>query len=271
MWLHLAMRTPWSVACSALILLLGTTVQSQTPEPSAKGASSITARDVIAIAHRGGIVPGIPENTLAAFRQAIADGAHAIEIDLRGTKDGAVVVMHDETVDRTTSGRGRVSDLTLAELKALDAGNGERIPTYEDVLRLVKGTGVQVVLDIKQSPSLDKREVVRLTHAHAATLDVIVGPRSIEDLRAFQALDLNLRTLGFIAQPDDIEAFVEAGVHIIRLWPDWIHRDPGLIARVHRLGRPVWTTAGQAPRDELQRLIALGVNGILTDYPATLK
>ena len=136
------------------------------------------------IAHRGGIIPGYPENTLAAFRQAIKHGAEVIEIDLRGTKDGEVVIVHDETLDRTTNGKGKITDYTLTELKKLDAGGGERIPTYEEVLQLVSGTGVKLLLDIKESPLLDKRKVARLT--------------------------------------EDIEPFAQAGVDIIRLWPKWI-------------------------------------------------
>jgi glycerophosphoryl diester phosphodiesterase len=256
------------LAASGVLLAAG--LPHAEPLPSLPATQA--GQSVVFIAHRGGIVAGYPENTLAAFREAIAHGAEVIEIDLRGTKDGAVVVMHDDTVDRTTNGRGAVADLTLAQVRALDAGGGERVPTYEEVLQLVAGTGVKLLLDIKQSDTLDKRAVVGLTHAHRATLDVIVGPRSVDDLRAFQALDPNLRTIGFIPRVEDIDAFVDAGVHIIRLWPDWIHRDPDLVGRVRRLGRPVWTTAGAAPRDdELARLIGMGVNGILTDYPALMR
>ena len=89
---------------------------------------------VVNIAHRGGIIEGYPENTLAAFRRAIAFGAEVIEIDIRGTKDGEVVILHDETLDRTTNGKGSVTNYTLEELKEFDAGCGERIPTYEEVL-----------------------------------------------------------------------------------------------------------------------------------------
>jgi glycerophosphoryl diester phosphodiesterase len=239
-------------------------------------ASEIVGADwpewrVASIAHRGGIVPGVPENTLAAFREAINYGAHAIEIDLRGTRDGEVVIMHDETVDRTTNGRGRVTDQTLAELKMLDAGRGERIPTYEEVLQLVVGTGVTLLLDIKKSPVLDRTRVVRLTEKHNAVLNVIVGPRDLEDLWAFRALNPNLRTLGFIRGVEDIEPFVDAGVDNIRLWPRWIYEDPDLVDRLHQLGKPVWTTAGNAPRDELEKLIKLGVNGILSDRPEQMN
>ncbi len=219
------------------------------------------------VAHRGGIVKGYPENTIAAYRRAVSLGVHAIEIDLRGTSDGEIVIMHDETLDRTTNGKGKVSDHTLAELRKLDAGGGERIPTYEEVLKIVAGTGVQLLLDIKEGRSLDKDKVVRLTERHHAVLNVIVGPRSLDDLRAFQSLNPNLRTLGFVPALASIEPFVAAGVGIVRLWPDWIKADPGLVDRVHALGRPVWVTAGDAPRGDLEKLVSLGVDGILSDFP----
>jgi glycerophosphoryl diester phosphodiesterase len=234
-------------------------------------ASEWPAWRVASVAHRGGIVAGVPENTLAAFRGAIDQDVNAIEIDLQGTVDGEVVIMHDETVDRTTNGHRKVAELTLAELKLLDAGGGERIPTYEEALQLVAGTGVTLVLDIKQSPVLDKAKVVRLTEQHNAVLNVIVGPRSIEDLRSFRALNPNLRTLGFIPNVEDVDLFVSAGADIIRLWPEWIVEDPDLVKKLHQLGKPVWTTAGSAPRSELEQLIQLGVNGILSDSPSLMK
>lgn len=229
------------------------------------------ARSIVFVAHRGGIVPGYPENTLAAFAQAIEHGAGVIEIDLRATRDGEIVVIHDETVNRTTDGRGRVDEMTSAELSALDAGNGQRIPTYEEVLEFVAGKDVDLLLDIKQGPGLDKREVVRVTYEHGAASNVIVGPRSVEDLREFSELDPDLRTLGFIADVNGIEPFIDAGVDIIRLWPEWIEADTGLVERVHRLGKPVWVTAGAAPREELERLVGLGVDGILSDSPALMR
>jgi glycerophosphoryl diester phosphodiesterase len=234
---------------------------------SQTAAADMHIGKVVFVAHRGGIVKGYPENTIAAYRRAVSLGVHAIEIDLRGTSDGEIVIMHDETLDRTTNGKGKVSDHTLAELRKLDAGEGERIPTYEEVLKIVAGTGVQLLLDIKESRSLDKDKVVRLTERHHAVLNVIVGPRSLDDLRAFQALNPNLRTLGFVPDAASIESFVAAGVDIIRLWPDWIKADPGLVGRVHALGRPVWVTAGDASREELEKLISLGVDGILSDFP----
>jgi glycerophosphoryl diester phosphodiesterase len=94
-------------------------------------------------AHRG-CMDTHPENTLPAFQQAIALGAQMIEFDIQLTKDSAMVIMHDETVDRTTNGQGRVSDLTLAEVRLLDAGSkkdarfaGTGVPTFEEVLAIM--------------------------------------------------------------------------------------------------------------------------------------
>lgn len=227
--------------------------------------------NVVLVAHRGAVGPGQPENTMAAFRLAIANGAEVIEIDLRGTKDGEIVVIHDPTVDRTTNGSGAVADQTLAQLRLLDAGRGERIPTYQEVLRLVSGTGIVLLLDIKKGGVLDREKVIRVTEDHDAVARVIVGLRSLEDLRTFRALNPGLRTIGFVDEIGDIAPFVQGGADIIRLWPEWIYASPGLVGKVHELGRQVWTTAGDAPRVELAKLVRLGIRGILVDQPEVMN
>ena len=115
------------------------------------------ARRVIAVGHRG-TKKFAPENTLAAHEAAYALGARAIEFDIRCTRDGHFVLMHDRTVNRTTNGRGLVRDMTLAEIKALDAGAwkdpsfaGERVPTLREALRNVRGRFV-IDLDFKGGP-----------------------------------------------------------------------------------------------------------------------
>jgi glycerophosphoryl diester phosphodiesterase len=253
--------------------------------------------DVMVVAHRG-MVSGFPENTLAAYRQSISLGFRAVEIDLRATADGHIIVMHDDTVDRTTNGTGEVGRMTLAEIKSLDAGSragpafaDQRVPTYEEVLETLRGSGTKIVLDIKPSEALDNERVVRLTERFGAVLDVIVGPRSIADLRDFKRLNPNLRALALVPGPEfeppdaeAVEEFAHAGADMVRLWPPWIFtdRDHGrgtgrsqLIERLHDLGKPVWTTADTLyndidpdhPREDLSELIRLGVNGIITDVP----
>lgn len=120
----------------------------------------MTMYKVSAIAHRG-FSAAAPENTLAAFRKALEMKADAIECDVHLSKDGHMMVIHDPTVDRTTNGTGEVGGMTLAELKALDAGSwfgpeftGEKIPTLEEVLDLVKGR-TTLIVEIKKQGQED--------------------------------------------------------------------------------------------------------------------
>ncbi|MCW2932693.1 MAG: glycerophosphoryl diester phosphodiesterase [Actinomycetia bacterium] len=258
-------------------------------------------QEVVIAAHRG-MAAGYPENTLAAFRHSVADGFPVIEVDLRATADGHIVVMHDETVDRTTSGTGEVGQMTLAEVRSLDAGShagprfaGEPVPTYPETLEALRGLGATLVLDIKQDAMLDNKHVVRLTEQHGAAADVVIGARSITDLLDFRRLNPALRSLGLVPgpesgppDPDAIEEFARAGAGIIRLWPQWIlaSRDQGappgrspLVERLHDLGRPAWATADTLygdispdhPREDLTELVRLGVDGIITNLPELLR
>ena len=117
--------------------------------PSSVPAPSDPMRRILKIGHRGA-AGHAPENTLAAIRKGIALGVDFVEIDVRCTADGVLVVLHDSTVNRTTNGKGPIDRLSLRDVKALDAGNGECIPTLEEVLNVVAGqTGLMVELKIK--------------------------------------------------------------------------------------------------------------------------
>lgn len=100
--------------------------------------------------HRGASAHA-PENTLAAFRLAAEQGADGVELDCQLSADGIPVVIHDETLDRTTNGRGAVKDLTAAELSRLDAGDGEHVPTLEEVFAALADTGCEVNVELKNS------------------------------------------------------------------------------------------------------------------------
>jgi glycerophosphoryl diester phosphodiesterase len=93
--------------------------------------------NILRIGHRGGAADDAPENTLAAIAKGISLGADYVEIDVQLTADQRLVVIHDKRIDRTTKRAGIVADLTLAELRALDAGKGERIPEFSEMLNLV--------------------------------------------------------------------------------------------------------------------------------------
>lgn len=99
-------------------------------------------------AHRGDSA-AYPENTLLAFRKAMETGAYGIELDLHATSDGAIVVIHDRSLERTTTGRGYVDEQPLAAVQAADAGAGERVPTFAEVLGLV-GDRLHFDLEVKQ-------------------------------------------------------------------------------------------------------------------------
>jgi len=283
-------------------LLVGASPAHAESHRSAADLFPYPGSDVTLVNHRG-LSPGIPENTLAAFRNSIAIGVDAIEIDMRTTKDGEIVILHDATVDRTTDGTGPVSELTLAQVKSLDAGShespqftGERIPGYEETLQLLKGTGVKLLLDIKTSSVTER--AVALTEQYGMIDQVIVGPRTVANLKAFQALNPDLTTLGFIATQADADAMIDAGVDYVRLWPHWItgsrdsaecqsdyaarvaafergERDhPGsascLLEDVVSQGTPVWSTVNDMSYEGMDEIIQLGATGILSDLPAEL-
>lgn len=96
-----------------------------------------------------------PENTLLGINWALQNGVGAIEIDLHLSKDGIPVVIHDPTVDRTTNGKGKILDMTYAEISKLDAGNGEKVPTFYEVIEIIKKNDVTFFVEIK-SGGLEK-------------------------------------------------------------------------------------------------------------------
>jgi glycerophosphoryl diester phosphodiesterase len=118
-------------------------------------------RSLICIAHRG-FAGMVPENTIISFQKAMAFNPDAMEFDLHLSKDGELVVIHDSSVDRTTNGKGKVAEFTLAELKILDAGSwfdkkyaGERIPTFAEVLSLTKNK-VNLLIELKAAGTAEK-------------------------------------------------------------------------------------------------------------------
>ncbi len=103
-------------------------------------------------AHRG--FSGLyPENTLLSFRKAIEEGTEFIEMDLHLTRDRQVIIIHDESFDRTTNGTGWVWDMDLIDVKKLDAGQGERIPTLQEIIEFARPTEVRLCLELKYEPN----------------------------------------------------------------------------------------------------------------------
>jgi glycerophosphoryl diester phosphodiesterase len=229
------------------------------------------------IAHRGSSAYA-PENTLAAFKLALQQGADAIELDAKLTADGQVVVIHDQTVDRTTLHRGQVRQLRLAELRKMDAGShfdiafqGEPIPTLEEVFKAVgQLTYINVELTNYASPRDQLPEKVA-----ELVKSCKVGQRVF--FSSFNPIAL-LRIRHLLPDaPTGLLAMAGIKGLLARSWPGrWFGYQslnpelgdvtPGMIAGAHRRGKKVLVyTVNRA--EDMQRLFEMGVDGIFTDDP----
>jgi glycerophosphoryl diester phosphodiesterase len=223
----------------------------------------------LVIAHRGGA--GLPENSLAACRAALALGA-GCELDVRSTRDGALVLMHDATISRTTEGRGRVRRLALAQLRdvflrAAPGARRERVPTLDEALRLSFGAHV-LLLDLKEATPAFQSALARALANGARPRELCLGVRSEAEARALRALAPAAPLVAFIERPREIERLAAAGASWIRLWDRWLAAEPGLAARVRAAGARV--LIGLEGQDEAAARSALAhaPHAVMSDHPA---
>ena len=228
------------------------------------------------IAHRGDKTQA-PENTLAGFQMAVENGADGIELDVKLTADGQVIVLHDQTVDRTTNGSGRISNIEFAAVRELDAGSwfsetfrGERIPALEEVFETFgRHTYMNVELTNYATPGDNLvPKVVDMVKKHGLQNKMLFSsffarnlqitrsllpevPRGLLCLRG--RLGLWGRTFGW-------------RVNYFALHPYLTDVTPGLVSRVHAAGKRLnaWTVN---PEEQLKRMIGFGVDAIITDDP----
>ncbi len=226
------------------------------------------------VAHRGSSADR-PENTLASTRRAIEVGATAVEVDVRTTKDGVLVLSHDATLDHATNGSGKINDKTLAEIQRFDAGSkfdpkfaGERVPTLEQVLTLCKGK-IDVLLDLKESGEQYDRRVAKMVKSISDPQRIIVGVRSVEQAKQFRKLLPKARQLGLIEKPAEIEVYVAAGVEMIRLWPKWL-TDTSLVRRVRQAGVKLHLNGTTGSAEEVTELLKHRPDSLSSDDPARL-
>ncbi|MBW2070815.1 MAG: glycerophosphodiester phosphodiesterase [Deltaproteobacteria bacterium] len=245
------------------------------------------------MAHRGGA--GLwPENTLYAFEQAISLGADVLETDMHSTADGVLVLIHDDTVDRTTNGSGPVSSYTLEELKKLDAGfwwsrdngltfpyrgQGLTIPTLREVLQSLPETPMNI--DIKQqTPSL-VRPLCQMIRQHRLKDSIVVASFPAKTIRQFRRTCPEVATS---AAREEARLFIalatlcrraaprSASYHALQL-PAFTTHFPLLTRRFvraahsHNLQVHIWTVNSIG---KMRQLVELGIDGIVTDYPDRL-
>jgi glycerophosphoryl diester phosphodiesterase len=231
----------------------------------------------IIFAHRGASAQA-PENTLSAFELALAQKADAIELDVKLSADGQVVVIHDPTVDRTTGSHGRVKDLSLAELRSLDAGSffsqeysGERIPTLEEVFESVgKRTFVNVELTNYNTPRDHLVETVcMLVKKFGLQKQVMFSSFFASNLSKARAY-LPEVPRGLLAPNGLLGAWARSfGFAFGRyqaLHPFLKDVTPQQVQRVHRLQRRIHVWTVNAAND-MRRLFHWGVDAIFTDDP----
>ena len=258
-----------------LALLLLTTVALDAAAPPARHDAAEAAALVKEVIGHMGSCADRPPKTPAGVRRAVEAGAHAAEVDVRTTRDGVLVCVHDASVDRTTDGKGDVADLTLAEVKRLDAGArfapkfaGERVPTLREVLAAAKGK-IGVMIDLKEEGDAYARKVAAEVRKHGEPKRTILGVRSVGHARQFAKLLPEARQIGLVPKADDIEAFARAGVKVIRLWPRWL-ADRSLVPRVRKLGLELHLGTGTGSKAEVVPLLAHRPESLSADDPARL-
>jgi glycerophosphoryl diester phosphodiesterase len=232
---------------------------------------------VLNIAHRGAS-GRFPENTIRAFAAAIEAGAQMCELDVQRSRDGAVVVIHDDTVDRTTDGRGAVSAMTLYELKRLDAGvrfgnhfKGERIPMLDEVFALTDG---RCGLNIEIKSDGVEREfchlVCRTITSHGALATAMVSSFDWNALAIVRDFEPRIR-IGLLASRSPLRllnAAFEMSAESINPKVDIVTEELCVAAHKRNLNVYTWTVDEPA---QMRQLIALGVEGIMTNYPERLR
>ncbi|MFG2828327.1 glycerophosphodiester phosphodiesterase [Streptomyces sp. NPDC048434] len=214
----------------------------------------------LTIGHRG--IMGVePENTLRSFVRAEHEGLDVIELDLHLSKDGALVVMHDADVDRTTDGAGPIAERTLAELRELDAGRGERIPVFEEVVEAVTAPLQAEIKNVAAAQAL--AEVMR-SRDLTGRVDVI----SFHDeaLAAIRTLLPGVRTalVGSRYGADVVDRAQTVGATMLSLNIRRLTLE--LVERAHAAHLKVvgWTVN---THDQLRLARGLGLDGVVTDQP----
>jgi len=261
-----------SVFSVTVLAGLLTPAAAQQPAPGTVQAAR-KAREIIA--HRGSSIDR-PENTLASCRRAIEVGATVTETDIRTTRDGVLVCLHDADLDRTTNDKGKVSEKTLAELREMDAGSWfkpefktERIPTLREFLEVGKGK-IDVMLDLKETGEEYAVKIAAEVRKHGDPKRTVLGIRTVEHARQFRKLLPEARQIGLIPTVESLEGFAEAKVPMIRLWPRWL-ADKTLVPRVRKLGMTLHLGAGSGKKDEVLPLLAYEPESLSSEDPRQLR
>lgn len=226
------------------------------------------------LAHRGASTYA-PENTMAAFYKAIELGANGIEIDLRMTKDHHIVIVHDDTVDRTTNGKGLVKELTLAELGELDAGSwfsekyaGEKIVTFKDFMTYFYEKELYLAIELKDK--FIETEVLSIIQSFKVNPDLItVTSFDYTNLERMRLLSDSIR-LGYLTDkvtPENINKVKHIKGDQICVDVTKLEEDDVRFARKHNLEIRTWRTENE---HLMLHAMKCGVDGMTINFPDKL-
>ena len=241
------------------------------PAPIFQSAFAAMPSLPLSIGHRGA-AGTMPENTMPPFEHALSLGADAIEFDVALTRDGAPVVIHDDSVDRTTDGRGRVADLDLAQIRALEAGLWKgvpaRVPTLDEVLAEF-GPRTTLNLEIKRSRRRDElvEACARAVQERELLGRVVFSSFDHEALRVLR-YQVPTARIGVLCELTRVEAAFRCAHELgaENLHPPALLVTANLLRRARERGLAVWTWTINDPR-RMARFCALGVDGIFSDFP----
>lgn len=222
---------------------------------------------VIVIGHRG--AAGYePENTVSSFARAIEMGVDMIELDVHLSRDGELVVIHDDTVDRTTDGTGRVGEMDLTGIRLLDAGRGERIPTLDEAFKLILG---KCSINIELKGGGTAQPVLDFLDERVASLeqrtDRILISSFDPDMLLYVRDKTHKYALGILVkdEPYGAEEFgKEIGAYSVH--PEHLYLAVDFVKESHERDLRVYPWTVNDPGD-IARMKELGVDGIITDYP----
>jgi glycerophosphoryl diester phosphodiesterase len=219
---------------------------------------------MLIIGHRGAAALE-PENTLRSIARAIEIGADAVEIDVRLSKDGEIVVIHDATVDRTTNGKGTVSSYTLEEIKRLDAGKGEKIPTLQEVIDFIDNR-VGLVIELKSEEA--QGAVVKLIQQNRMEETVYVISFWHRLVKRVKEIDSQIKTaVLFAGCPVDTCVATHASADALLMHYGFV--DQRFVAMAHSEGVEVFVW-NIDDRSLLEPYAQMGVDGIGSNDPGQL-
>ena len=209
-----------------------------------------------------------PENTLKGIQYAIDCGVDAIEIDVHLTKDREIVVIHDPTLDRTTDGTGKVEEHTLAEIRNLNAGNGEKVPTLDEIIKLVKDSGIEIQIEIKAEAVIEKVvETIQKNDLYSSAAVICFNHRVLQLVKKFDSKIITICLM--VAIPVDPIAIAKScGAQGFSLNLTTI--DKQLIDECHAAGLfvGVWTVNES---EQFEYFKSIGVDYLATDNPSLIK